>query len=67
MIVEKKDELLAQIKDYDLNERSVTIEKIKATLNLTNEDAEELVGIAYDIVFGFVRGAIWLSNKNQAA
>lgn len=62
-IVENKDELLAQIKDYDLQERGVTIEKLKATLNLTNEQAEELVGIVYDVVFALVRLAIFLSAK----
>ena len=62
-IVEHKDELLAQIKDYDLTERGVTIQKVQDKLNWEKPDSEELVGIIYDIIFAFVRGVIFLSNR----
>lgn len=67
VIVENKDELLAQLKDYDLNERQITIDKIKVTAEWNNEDAEEIVTIVYDAVFAIVRGVIFLSERNQAA
>lgn len=63
VIVEKKDELLAQLKDYDLTERGITIEKIQDKLSWEKPDAEELVGIIYDIVFAVVRGVIFLADR----
>lgn len=62
-IVENRDELLAQIKDYDLNERAITIDKLREKLTLSKERAEELVTIVYDVVFGIVRFAIFLGDK----
>lgn len=66
VIVEKKEELLAQLKDYDLTERGVTIEKIMDKLNWTEQRSEELVGIVYDVIFALVRGVIFLSEKPEA-
>jgi hypothetical protein len=65
-IVENKDELLAQLKDYDLAERGVTIGKIRDRFQWTNEKAEELVGIVYDVVFGIVRGVIFMAENKPA-
>lgn len=64
-IVEHKDELLAQLKDYDLTERGATIQKIQDALNWEKPESEELVGIIYDVVFALVRGVIFLSSRNQ--
>lgn len=66
VIVEQKEELLAQLKDYDLSERGVTIQKIQDKLTWEKPDAEALVGIIYDIIFALVRGVVFLSERNQA-
>lgn len=65
-IVENKDALIAQINDYSISERGVTIEKMKTALDLSNEKAEKIAGIAYDVIFALVSGVIELSDKDAA-
>jgi len=64
-IVEKKDELVEQLKDYSLEERAASIEKLKGALSFS-EDAEAITGIAYDVVFSLVRGVLYMAERSQA-
>lgn len=65
-IVENKEELLAQLKDYSLEERGKSIETLKTTLSFTGEKAEKIVGICYDAIFALVGGVIELSEGKAA-